>query len=293
VRNIFLFIRRYFTFVAFLALQVISLSILFRYNKFHHAVGMGVANEFAGWMNSKYSRVDRYFHLNEENDRVHRLNDSLMNLLTKNFGKTDTTTKLFEDSIRYDTLSFQRRYVWRDAQVVYNTVNQQENYFQINRGSKYGIRDNMGVVNSDGALVGVVLNVSENFSQVMSLLNVQNTTSVVMKKSGNQGKITWDGKDPAFLILNDIPKSDSIAKGDTVITGPYSFNYPPGVIVGTVESFLPGNTGSTFYTIRLRAAANFRGLQQVHVVENLSYNEQVGLMNDTKKKMDATKQQRR
>jgi len=293
MRNIFLFIRRYFTFVTFLALQVISLSILFRYNKFHHAVGMGVANEFTGWMNSKYSRIDRYFHLNDENDRVHRLNDSLLNLLSKNFTKSDTSSKLFEDSVRYDTLLFQRRYIWRDAQVVYNTVNQQENYFQINRGFRQGVHDDMGVVNSDGALVGVVLNVSDNYSQAMSLINVQSTRSVVMKKSGNLGTITWDGKDPEFLVLNDIPKSDSIARGDTVITGPYSVNYPPGLMVGTVYAFLTGNTGSTFYTIKLKAAANFRALQQVHVVENLSYNEQSTLLNDTRKKMAALKQQRR
>ena len=114
-----------------------------------------------------------------------------------------------------------------------------------------------------------------------------------MKKSGNLGTITWDGKDPLFLVLNDIPKSDSIAKGDTVITGPYSVNYPPGVMVGTVESFLPGNTGSTFYTIKLRASAIFRSLQQVHVVENLSLDEQSTLLIDTRKKMDALKQQRR
>ena len=293
MRNIFLFIRRYFTFVSFLALQVVSLSILFRYNKLHHAVGLGVANELTGWMNSKYSRVDRYFHLNEENSRVHRLNDSLLNLLSKNFGKSDTASKSFNDSVRYDTLGFRRLYVWRDAKVVYNTVNRQENYFQINRGFKQGVRDDMGVVDSDGNLVGVILNVSDNFSQVMSLINVQSVRSVVMKKSGNLGTITWDAKDPSFLILNDIPKSDSIAKGDTVITGPYSVNYPPGVMVGTVAEFLKGNTGSTFYTIRLKSAANFRSLQQVHVVENLSFDEQSNLLNDTKKKMDALKQQKR
>src|SRR5215831_2655902 len=139
MRNIFLFIRRYFTFVSFLALQVISLSILFRYNKFHHAVGLGVANEVTGWMNSKYSKVDRYFHLNEENARVHRMNDSLMNLLSRNFVKSDTSSKIFVDSIHYDTVGFRRQYVWRDARVVYNTVNRQENYFQINRGLKQGI----------------------------------------------------------------------------------------------------------------------------------------------------------
>ena len=71
MRNIFLFIGRYFTFFAFLGFQVLALSFLFRYNKYHQAVGMGVANELTGWMNSKYANVDQYFHLKHESDRIH------------------------------------------------------------------------------------------------------------------------------------------------------------------------------------------------------------------------------
>ena len=85
MRNIFLFIGRYFTFFAFLGFQVLALSFLFRYNKYHRAVGLGVANELTGWMNSKYANVDQYFHLKQESDRIHHVNDSLINLLKTNF----------------------------------------------------------------------------------------------------------------------------------------------------------------------------------------------------------------
>ena len=44
-----------------------------------------MANELTGWMNSKYAKVDNYFHLKQESDRIHRLNDSLMNLLKYRF----------------------------------------------------------------------------------------------------------------------------------------------------------------------------------------------------------------
>ena len=40
----------------------------------------------------------------------------------------------------------------------------------------------MGVINSDGSLVGVVVNVSQNFSEVMSLLNVLNRVNVVVNE---------------------------------------------------------------------------------------------------------------
>ena len=140
MRNIFLFIGRYFTFFAFLGFQVLALSFLFRYNKYHRAVGLGVANELTGWMNSKYANVDQYFHLKHESDRIHHVNDSLINLLKTNFLNPDTATQFVQDTIPYDTLGHRRRYVWRDAEVVSNSVNAERNYIQINRGSKQGIQ---------------------------------------------------------------------------------------------------------------------------------------------------------
>ena len=288
MRNIFLFIGRYFTFFAFLGFQVLALSFLFRYNKYHRAVGLGVANELTGWMNSKYANVDQYFHLKQESDRIHHVNDSLINLLKTNFLNPDTATQFVQDTIPYDTLGHRRRYVWRDAEVVSNSVNAERNYIQINRGSKQGIRDNMAVLNSDLSLVGIVVNTSDNFSQVMSLLHVKNNVNAVMKQSGNAGTISWDGKSPLYLTMTGIPKSDSIAKGDTVLTGTYSLSFPPLRMIGRVASIIKDNS-SSFYVLQIKTAANFQNLQHVFVVENLHADEQEKLDKETRKKIDEVK----
>ncbi|HEX6191868.1 MAG TPA: rod shape-determining protein MreC [Chitinophagaceae bacterium] len=284
MRNVFLFIRRYFTFLAFVAVQAVALWFLFTYNKFHRAKGLGWANEITGRINSRYKNVDDFFHLKAENQRLHRMNDSLLNLLPTNFLQRDTSAKTVQDTIPYDTLGNYRRYIWRDAKVVYNTVNSQKNYIQLNRGSNQGIRDNMAVINSDGSAVGVVVNVSPNFSQVMSLLHVQSKRSVTMKRSGSLGTVEWDGKNPLFLTLVDIPKSDSIAKGDTVMTSVNS-SFPPGFVVGTIDEVILDKS-TNFYVLRVRTAANFFNLQQVHVIENAQYEEQAKLQEDTRKKID-------
>ncbi|HEV8504134.1 MAG TPA: rod shape-determining protein MreC [Chitinophagaceae bacterium] len=288
MRNIFLFIGRYFTFFAFLGFQVLALSFLFRYNKYHRAVGLGVANEMSGWMNSKYANIDQYFHLKQESDRIHHVNDSLMNLLKTNFLNSDTATQFVQDTIPYDTLGHRRRYLWRDAEVVSNSVNSERNYLQINRGSKQGIRDNMAVLNSDLSLVGIVVNTSDNFSQVMSLLHVKNNVNAVMKRSGNAGTISWDGKSPLYLTMTGIPKSDTIARGDTVLTGTYSLSFPPLRMIGRVASIVKDNS-SSFYVLQIKTAANFQNLQHVFVVENLQADEQEKLDKDTRKKIDEVK----
>jgi rod shape-determining protein MreC len=287
LRNVFLFIRRYFTFLFFLVLQGLALWFLFNYNRFHRAFGLGVANEITGWTNSRYSNVDQYFHLKEENARVHRMNDSLLNLLKENFSAPDSSSRLITDTTKYDTLPGHRRYLYYPARVVDNSVNSDRNYIQINRGSNQGIKDNMAVIGSDGSAVGVIVNVSPNFSQVMSLLHVQNKVNASLKKSGEFGTIEWDAKDPRFITLRNLPKSIEIKKGDTVVTSVYSYNFPPGYMVGTIADVVADNS-TTFYVLKVKTAANFYNLQQVFVIENLQRDEQVKLEADTKKKIEET-----
>lgn len=285
MRNVFLFIRRYFTFISFLLLQFLALSMLFRYNKYHRAFFLGRANEITGYINSKYDIVDEYFHLKEENIRIHKMNDSLMNLLMMNFTKTDTGSVLLTDTVRYDTSGLIRRYTAREAKVISNSISGQKNYLQVNRGSKQGIKDNMAVINSDGAVVGQIVNVSENFSQVMSLLHIQSKVNVMMKKSKINGRLEWDGVSPMQLTLRDVPKSDSVLKGDTVLTGLYSYNFPPGWMIGTVAEIVDDKS-TNFYVLKIKPSANFQNLQQVFIFENLQREEQINLDKATQKKVD-------
>ena len=291
MRNVFLFIRRYSIFFTFLALQVVSLWFLFTYNRFHRAKFLGIANEITGRINSQYNKIESFFRLKEENRRLHKYNDSLLNLLSRNFVKPDSGAQLIRDSIPYDTLGHYRRYFWRDATVIYNTVNADKNYIQLNRGANQGIKDNMAVISSDGYAVGIVVNVSANFSEVMSLLHVQNNVNASLKRSGDFGTIEWDGKDPRFLTLKNIPKSIEVKIGDTVVTSTYSYNFPPGYMIGTVAGIVPDNSNG-FYVLKIKTAANFFNLQQVHVVENIQYDEQVKLFEETKKKIEIKKNTR-
>jgi rod shape-determining protein MreC len=273
-------------------LQALAVWALFTYNRFHRAKGLGVANEVTGWFNSKYNNLEDFFRMKEENRRIHRMNDSLINLLSSNFVRNDTSSTLVTDSIPYDTLGHYRRFSWRDAQVVYNTVNAEKNYIQINRGSNQGIKDNMGVFSSGGGLIGQVVNVAPNFSVVMSLLHVQNRANVQVKRTGNSGTLSWDGKDPRFLTLINIPKSDSLVKGDTILTGNYSLSFPPGHMVGTIAEIIP-DASTNFYVLKIKTAANFSDLQQVSVVEDLQYEEQNRLLKETKKQIEEAKKNTR
>ena len=128
-----------------------------------------------------------------------------------------------------------------------NSVSLQNNYLTIHRGERQGVRKDMGVISPQG-IVGMVVNTSENFSVVMTMLNRQSSVSAKVKKSGEIGKVLWDGKSPDYVTMENIPKSVKLEKGDSVVTSGYSLSFPPGILIGTVNEIIDDKT-SNFYSI--------------------------------------------
>ena len=94
MRNIFLFIRRYFTFLFFLLLQGFSIYLIVHYNKYHNAVFSNTANQLTGKINEQYNKVENYFHLKKTNDSLVKANEKLLNLLKADFLLPDTINKV-------------------------------------------------------------------------------------------------------------------------------------------------------------------------------------------------------
>ena len=281
MRNIFLFIRRYFNFLFFLVLQIVALSFLFRYNKFHEAAFMGVANELTGRVSSRYSNIEYYFHLKKINESLASQNEKLLNEMPSNQQAADSSMRIIVDTAHKDSTGASQRYVWRGARVVNNSVSLQNNYITIHRGESQGVRKDMGVIGPNG-IVGMVVNTSENFAVVMSMLNRQSSVSAKLKKSREIGKVQWDGRTPDFVTMINIPKNVQVVKGDSIVTSGYSLSFPPDVLIGTVSEIIDDKS-SNFFTLMIRPATNFYNLEYVTVVDNLQKEEQQKLEDATRK----------
>jgi rod shape-determining protein MreC len=282
VRNIFLFIRRYSNFLFFLVLQIISLSFLFRFNKFHEAAFMAVAGEVTGKLDEKYNGVEYYFQLKRTNDQLIRENERLRQLLKENYEPADSSRKGIVDTLFTDSMRRIQKYSYLAAKVVGNSVTSQTNYLTIHRGSAQGVKPNMGVVSPQG-IVGTVVNVSSNYSSVMSLLHRQYKVVVKLKNGGERGTVEWDGSSPYFVTLKDIPKSARISRGDSIVTSPTSSLFPGNIMVGTVNDIVDDKS-SNFYTLRIKPATNFFNVEYVYVIANFQFDEQKRLEDSTRKK---------
>ena len=272
MRNIFLFIRRYFNFLFFLVLQILSITLLVKYSPSHEAAYAGVASDVTGKINKQYNKVQYYFHLKETNRQLAEENARLRNLLGENFENPDSSRVAVLDSLVRDTVGRMRKFLWLPAKVVSNSFSSQNNFITIHRGSAQGVRKDMAVIGPTG-VVGTVVDVSDNYAIVMSLLHRHSIVSSMLKKGNIAGRVVWNGEDPNYLTLHNIPKSATVAKGDSVVTSTYSANFPSNIMVGIVES-VTADPSSNFFTIKLRTATNFFSIQYVNVVENVQWEEQ-------------------
>jgi rod shape-determining protein MreC len=282
MHNLFIFLRRFSTLLLFLLLQVIAITMLVKYNKSHEAAYMQLSYEVTGKINKQANKVQSYFSLGENNKKLAEENTNFKNNLQRSFTTIDTTKRVVIDSVKWDTLGKQRKYVYRTAKVVGNSVTFQNNYVTLERGAAQGISKGQAVT-SAGGIVGTVTDVSSNYATVLSLLHRSSRPTVMHKNTLVSGTLIWDGKNPNILQLIDIPKSIKMAKGDTILTSNLSISFPPGLMVGTISKLEEDKSGNNYF-IQVKPGANFQSLQFVDAIENLMLKEQQELEAKAKSK---------
>lgn len=273
MRNVFLFIRRYFNFLLFLFLQAFSIYLIINYNKYHQAVGGAMMNELTGKVNTQYSEINDFFLLKQKNKDLLAENARLRNQQKQNFESPDTTNKLVTDSIPYDTLGNKRKWLYQHSRVVSNSVSTTNNFIVLARGADQQLSKDEGVVDINNGVVGIVTDVSANFAVVMSLLHKDSRISGILKNDPNGGgSIIWDGKEPNYLSFINVRQSAKAKKGDTVITSGITPTFPYGMLIGTIDEIRPDKSTNNFI-IKIRTAANFYNLQYVYAIKNFQREE--------------------
>ncbi|SFD24969.1 rod shape-determining protein MreC [Chitinophaga sp. CF118] len=290
MRNLIIFLRRYFNFFMFLLLEVICIVLVFRNNDFQKTAYLNSANNISARLYNRYNNVQYYFHLKATNDSLVNENARLHNMLRSSYDSVTLDNFVKEDTIRtYSTDTTRkvvgielRRYLYHSAKVVNNTVNNPINYITIHRGSANGLKPNMGVIGPSG-VVGIVRSVSENYAVVLSLLSKGRNFgfSARLSHSREMGTVRWYGGDAGYALMEDVPKSVRLVRGDTVVTSGYSALFPENIPIGYVESYSLPDKGSTAYSIRIKLATNFFNLQYVYVVDNMLKDEQKSLEDST------------
>lgn len=263
MHNLLRFIKLNQALLLFILIEGGSITLLLQNNSYQANKAVVLSTEYTSALYNSTSSFSDYIALKETNDILIEENAKLFSLLSHN-KKLDNST-LIEN----------KHYTYIPAKVVNNSVNKRDNFITLNKGSKEGITNSMGVITQNGA-IGVVHSVSENYALVLSILHKKAATGVFLKKNMHTGIMKWDGFDYRTVSINDFPNHISISKGDTVITNSYSNIYPEGVNIGCVSEFHQ-NDDDGFYNVSVNLFEDFNKLRYVYVVKSNDSEEQLKL----------------
>jgi rod shape-determining protein MreC len=133
----------------------------------------------------------------------------------------------------------------------------------LNKGSRDGIRRDMGVITPDG-VVGKILAVYPDTSQVLRLDDKDSGVGALLADTRTQGPVKGTGA--PLLSLDYISNDEKVAEGERVVTSGQDRIFPKDLPVGTVLDFV-SDPKTPFMRIRVRPAAHLDRLEEVLVLE--------------------------
>lgn len=273
MKNLLRFIVRNHHFFVFLIFEIIALLLLIQYNQFHRATFLNNAGTVSSSIHRLTNDVQDFFYLRDANRQLAEQNAHILNSLKKSYKSNKISYQDIYDSI------YQKYWKYSTAVVINNSVNKQNNFLTIDKGTKNGVRESMGVVGTHG-VVGVVRHVSENYATVISLLNPNFQLSARLSSTKYFGSLQWDGVDPRYCWLDDVPNHILVQVGDSVETSGYSAIFPGGIPIGSVVEATKSSSNN-FYHIKVQLFMQMQNLTHVYLVENLFMEEIIQLESKT------------
>lgn len=260
MRNLIYFFTKNAYVLYFLFLEFLAFLLIITYNNYQNVTFWNSTNSIVSNLNSSISSFNEYFHLKEENKDLLKQNAQLLN------NKQQSLIKVFHENIWVNDTLYQQKFIYTPAAVVSMSTNKIKNFATLDVGELNGVKRGMGVITPKGVL-GIVIQTSAHFSNVLTVLHIDSKISAKIKKNGFYGELAWEGYNYRYAQLKDIPNHVKLSKGDTIVTSGLSKVFPEGILIGVVETFdLP--EGSNFYNIKVKFSEDYKKVFSAYVIKN-------------------------
>jgi rod shape-determining protein MreC len=271
MRKLFKFLKKFRDFLIFFVLQIFVLSLFFNSKKYHTARLFNTSSSLIAWVVEKKHNITRHFSLPEANEKLASENARLWGMMPESFYQLQSDMWYVDDKLN------KQQYQYFSAEVINSTVSKGNNYFTLNKGASSGIEPDMGVMGDDG-IIGFVVDVSEHFALVKTVLSDNINIPVKLRKNNEHWLLKWDGYDSEIAQVNGVNRDIDIAKGDTIVTRGGKGMFPVGLPVGVVEELI-SKDGKQTWDVNIRLSYNFSAPYHVYVIKNLLQVEQTQLEN--------------
>ena len=215
----------YFTDVLTKPLQKVTSAVVIPLQKGVNGIGL--------WLTEKKDMFESVANLQQENEDLRKQIEDLKqeNLLMKeNKVELDSLRKLYEIDNAYSD------YEKTGATVIGRSADNWYNTFTIDKGSKDGIEVDMNVLSGNG-LVGIVTDVSENYSIVRAIIDDASNVSAMVLNTSDVCTLSGDLKvaSEGYVNLKYLDRDVKVRDGDMIVTSNISEKYLPGILIGYAQ----------------------------------------------------------
>jgi len=140
-------------------------------------------------------------------------------------------------------------------------------YLMINKGYGHGMGVGMPVITESKVLVGKIVQLFQNTSQV-ELLSSKNSSfdvEIFTKDIYSLAK----GQGNFEIILDLIPKEENIETGDKVITSSLGWNFPKELLVGSVKSVKKSDV-TAFQEVKVESSFDLNAAKTLFIIKNFT-----------------------
>ena len=251
MEKLFDFFKKYFIVFIFLCLEIVACSLFFFSKGKQRALFYNISNKITAAFSSSYNNFVNIKDLKNINDSILEENALLKNQIEKYRTNNIPVLKHIE-------------YQYIAAQICGCKIGTKNNELKINKGLKNNIKENMGVISKNG-IVGIINTCSNNYAEIIPIINKNFNLNVKLQNSNYYGSLQWDGKNVRKAQVTDIPTYVKLEIGDTIVTSNLSQIFPENINVGTICKINKDLT-SDFYLLTIELATDFNNLAYVYVI---------------------------
>jgi len=220
------------------------------------------------WLATRFQAVQSYISAPQDIARIRQRNTDLEAQVSKLQAEIiDLKQQIAETRILSALVGFARANPdnqYAAAAVIGRDASPFLQYVIINRGSDFGIRRGMPVVNQQG-LVGRIAAVTASAARVQLITDNASTINVRLDPSQTQGVL--QGQITGDVVVNMIPQSANVQIGDLVLTSGLGGTYPPNILIGQVTG-VRNRDYDLFQSASIQPAVDFSQLEIVLVITN-------------------------
>lgn len=157
-------------------------------------------------------------------------------------------------------------YSFVDADVITRSSGDWTSTITVNRGASAGLSVGMCAVTANGAVVGLITEVGNNYAVIRTVLDSKLNISATVSASGCSGIVSGSylSGQADMLRMDYLSSTAILRKNDQVVTSG-STAYPKNLILGYIADASFDDVGVTKYAI-LQPAADIANLEQVFII---------------------------